>query len=70
MHHDWSEQVHYISIKHARYITQVHCRDNTYSLHHQYERMQFTIHFIKEIKKLIPLALLSYKSSSDFLKNT
>ena len=24
---DWSERVHYISIKHAPYVTRVHCRD-------------------------------------------
>ena len=25
VHHDWSERVHYISIKHAPYVTRVHC---------------------------------------------
>ena len=24
---DWSERVHYISIKHVRYVKRVHCRD-------------------------------------------
>ena len=24
---DWSERVHYISIKHAPYVTRVHCRN-------------------------------------------
>ena len=28
---DWSERVHYISIKHARYVTRVHCRDIMHS---------------------------------------
>ena len=37
------------------------------SLHHQCERMQFTIYFIKEIKKLVPQALLIYISTWEFL---
>ena len=24
---DWSEQVHYISMEHVPYVTQIHCRD-------------------------------------------
>ena len=30
MHHDWSEQVHYISIRYVPYITQVHCWDTVH----------------------------------------
>ena len=26
-HPDWSERVHYISIKHICYVTQAHCQD-------------------------------------------
>ena len=36
-------------------------RYNACSLRHRYERAKFTIHFIKEIKNLVPRALLSYK---------
>ena len=43
MHHDWSEQVHYVSIKHVRYVTRVHCRDIINAI---------TMNLIKEIKKL------------------
>ena len=59
---DWSKRVHYISIKHARYVTRVHCRGyNARSLRHQYERAQFTVHFLKEIKK----KNTQYKTNSD-----
>ena len=49
---DWSERVHSISVKHAPYVTRVHCQDK---MHVGYvistdERAQFTIHFIKEKK--------------------
>ena len=30
MHHDWSEQVHYISIRHVPYIKQVHYWDTVH----------------------------------------
>ena len=33
------------------------------SLRHRYERAQFTIHFIKEMKKIVPGALLGYIST-------
>ena len=66
---DWSERVHYISIKHrASYLhTSAPSRYNARSLSHRYERAQFTRHFIKEIKKLVPRTLLSYVSTCDFL---
>ena len=38
-------------------------RYNAHSLRHRYERAQFTIHFIKEIRELVPRALLSYIST-------
>ena len=38
------------------------------SLRHRYERAQFTIHFIKEMKKIVPGALLSYISTWEFLR--
>ena len=44
-------------------------RYNACSLRHRYERAKFTIHFIKEIKNLVPRALLSYKHLGIF-KNT
>ena len=73
VHCDWSEQVHYISIKHMLYITHVRCWQryiyNVCSLHHQYEWVQFMIPFIKEIKKLVPRTLLRYILSTwDFLR--
>ena len=43
-------------------------RYNARSLRHWYERAQFTIYFIKEIKKLVPRALLSYISTWEFLR--
>lgn len=54
--HDWWELVHYISIKHAPYVTRVHRWDRA---HAAYIIAQFAIHFIKEINKLVPRALLS-----------
>ena len=44
-------------------------RYNACSLRHRYERAEFTIHFIKEIKNLVPRALSSYKHLGIF-KNT
>ena len=43
-------------------------RYSTCSLRHRYERAQFTIPFLKEIKKLVPRALLSYISTWEFLR--
>ena len=43
-------------------------RYNASSLRHRYERAQFTIHFIKEIKSLVPPALLRYISTYEFLR--
>ena len=67
---DWSAWVPYVSIKHVPYVTRVHCWDiyNASSLRHRYERAQFTIHFIKEIKSLVPRALLRYISTCEFLR--
>ena len=42
-------------------------RYSTRSLRHRYERAQFTIPFLKKIKKLVPRALLSYISTWEFL---
>ena len=66
---DWSERVHYISIK-TRALSHKSAllRYNAQSLGHRYERAQLTIHFIKEIKKLVPRALLSYISTWEFLR--
>ena len=64
---DWSERVHYISIKdRALRHTSALLRYNARRLRHRYERAHFTIHFIKEIKKLVPRALLSYVSKWEF----
>ena len=41
-------------------------RYNARSPRHRYGRAQFTIHFIKEIKKLVPRALLSYIGTWEF----
>ena len=41
-------------------------RYNARSPRHRNGRAQFTIHFIKEIKKLVPRALLSYIGSWEF----
>lgn len=43
-------------------------RYNACSLRHQYTCTQFTIHFIIEITKLVPQALLSYISTWEFLR--
>ena len=44
-------------------------RYNAHSLCHQYKHVQFIIHFIKEIKKIVPWALLSYMSTWEFLRS-
>ena len=44
-------------------------RYNAHSLCHQYKRVQFIIHLIKEIKKIVPWALLSYMSTWEFLRS-
>ena len=43
-------------------------RYNARSLRHRYEHAQFTIHFIKEIKRLVPGALLNYISNWEYLR--
>ena len=66
---DWSERVHYISIKHAPQVTRVHCWD----IMHEANVIDPSVHnsqyiLLKEIKKLVPRALLSYISTWEFLK--
>ena len=46
----------------------IYLLNNACSLRHRYERAQFTIHFIKEIKKLVSRALLSYISTWELLR--
>ena len=48
--------------------TSVLLRYNARSLRHRYELAQFTTHFLKEIKTLVPRALLSYVSTCEFLR--
>lgn len=67
---DWSERVHCISIEHAPYVTRVHCWDTVHAVYVIGTSTQFTIHFIKEIKKLVPGALLSYISTWKIFGNT
>ena len=67
---DWSERFHHISIKHAPYVTRVHCWDLMRSLRHRYERAQFTIHFIREIKKTCSSSIVELYKHLGIFKNT
>ena len=49
-------------------LTSALLRYSARSLCRRYERTQFTIHFTKGIKKLVPQALLSYISTWEFLR--
>ena len=66
----WSEQAHYISLRHAPYVTSALLRYNARSLRHRYERAQFTIHFIKEIKKTCSSSIVELYKHLGIFKNT
>ena len=61
----------YIHIKHTPYVTCAPWRYNAHSLHHKYERRQFTNTFYKRNKKtLVSNVLLSYIFNTwNFFKN-
>ena len=52
----------------ALHHTSALLRYNACSLCHRYGCLQYTVHFIKEIKRLLPQALLSYISTCKFLR--
>ena len=60
-----TSSIHFHKARALRHTSSL-SRYNARSLRHQYERPQFTIHFIKAIKKLVPRTLLSCKALGIF----
>ena len=65
---DWSERVYYISIKHGPYVTRVHYRDVMHAAYVISKSARNSRHVYKRSIKLVPRTLLSYISTSDFLR--
>ena len=65
---NWSERVHYISMKHAPYVTRVQCWNIVHAATSSVRARAIHDKFYKEIKKFVPQALLSSISTWEFLR--
>ena len=65
---DWSELVHYISIKHTAYVTRVHCWDIMRAAYVIGTNARNSRYTLPRKKKLVPRALLSCINTWEFLR--